>query len=131
MTFCPIKLALNSKIVFFPNYKHRYVSTGYPMVPLGILDTSAPVWNISVPRQIGTSIRQIGTCVFFFDFTYKTSNSLEPIPNFNHVCYGKDPVLLFVILMFWYLFSGFHFLWLLSYVFYQFVFLQVLFRYFW
>jgi hypothetical protein len=42
-------------------------------------------------RQIGTSKRQIGTCVFFFDFTYKTSNSLEPIPNFNHVCSGKDP----------------------------------------
>ena len=59
-----------------------------------ILDTSssAPVWDISVPRQIGTrKIRQIGTCVFFFYFTYKTSNSLEPIPNFNHVCSGKDP----------------------------------------
>ena len=22
---------------------------------------------------------------------HKTSNSLEPIPNFNHVCSGKDP----------------------------------------
>jgi hypothetical protein len=44
-----------------------------------MLDTSAPVWDISAPRQFGT-------CVFFFDFAYKTSNSLEPIPNFNHVC---------------------------------------------
>jgi hypothetical protein len=42
-------------------------------------------------RQIGTSKRQIGTCVFFFDLTYKTYNSIEPIPNFNHVCSGKDP----------------------------------------
>ena len=27
------------------------------------------------PRQFGTSKRQIGTCVFFFDFTYKTHES--------------------------------------------------------
>ena len=45
----------------------------------------------SAPGQFGTPIRQIDTCVFFLDFTYKTSNSLEPIPNFNHVCSGKDP----------------------------------------
>jgi hypothetical protein len=32
-------------------------------------------------RQIGTLKRQIGTCVFFFDFTYQASNS-----KFNHVC---------------------------------------------
>jgi hypothetical protein len=30
--------------------------------------------------------RQIGTCVFFFDFTYQASNS-----KFNHVCSEKDP----------------------------------------
>jgi hypothetical protein len=36
----------------------------------GMLDTSAPVWDISAPGQFGT-------CVFFFDFTYKTSNSLD------------------------------------------------------
>ena len=37
---------------------------------MGMLDTShrdksAPVWGISVPRQFGTPIRQIDTCVFF------------------------------------------------------------------
>jgi hypothetical protein len=32
-----------------------------------MLDTSAPVWGISESGQFGT-------CVFFFDFTYKTSN---------------------------------------------------------
>ena len=69
---------------------------------VGILDTSAP-------GQIGTCVRHFGTMTnrhpdnsapqldksvlvcFFFDFTYKTSNSLEPIPNFNYVCSGKDP----------------------------------------
>ena len=60
-------------------------------------DTLASVWDISAPRQFGTrTIRhlcetfrhqdssapgQFGTCVFLFDFTYKTSNSLESIPN--------------------------------------------------
>ena len=54
-------------------------------------DTSVPIQIGNRIRQISTLKRQIGTCVFFFDFTYKTSNSLEPIPNFNHVCSGKDP----------------------------------------
>ena len=49
-------------------------------------DNSAPQLDKSAPQK-----NQIGTCVFFFDYTYKTSNSLEPIPNFNHVCSGKDP----------------------------------------
>ena len=54
-------------------------------------DKSAPGQFGTSIRQIGTSKRQIGTCVFFFDFMYKTSSSLEPIPNFNHVRSGKDP----------------------------------------
>ena len=63
---------------------------------LRMLDTSASVRDISAPRQFGTCARHFGTrtirhLCFFFDFTYKTSNSLEPIPNFNHVCSGKDP----------------------------------------
>ena len=29
------------------------------------------------PRQFGTRTGQFGTCAFFFDFTYKTSNSLD------------------------------------------------------
>jgi hypothetical protein len=32
-------------------------------------------------HQDSSAPGQFGTCVFFFDFTYKTSNSLEPIPN--------------------------------------------------
>jgi hypothetical protein len=44
-------------------------------------------------RHPDNSAPQLGksALVFFFYFTYKTSNSLEPIPNFNHVCSGKDP----------------------------------------
>jgi hypothetical protein len=44
----------------------------------------------SAPGQSGTSIRQIGTC-FFLLFYVQNFNSLEPIPNCNHVCSGKDP----------------------------------------
>ena len=42
-----------------------------------ILDTSAPVWDISVPRQIGTRTIQ----------HLKKTNR----PFFNHVCSRKDP----------------------------------------
>ena len=57
-------------------------------------------------RHFGTCARHFGTrtirhfCVFFFDFTYKTSNSLEQIPNFNHVCSGeKIPIMPILILI--------------------------------
>jgi hypothetical protein len=50
------------------------------------------VYSLTVLSALGRKHSSVMVaCVFFFDFTYKTSNSLEPIPNFNHVCSGKDP----------------------------------------
>jgi hypothetical protein len=59
-------------------------------------DNSAPQLDKSAPQKdksalVFFSLILSTKLVFFFDFTYKTSNSLEPIPNFNHVCSRKDP----------------------------------------
>ena len=84
--------SLNNNFLSIPNSFHIPLKRGHPSYKPAtfslqkewyykrgttrrMLDTSAPVWYMSVPRQIGTLKRQIDTCVFFFDFTYKASNS--------------------------------------------------------
>jgi hypothetical protein len=66
--------------------KHDKMDEAEKLLSISQCQTTV-VYSVTVLiRQIGTLKRQIGTCVFFFDFTYKASNS-----KFNHVCSGKDP----------------------------------------
>ena len=102
LSFCLFSFLLDIVLSVF-----RIMASDHPFGIFKLFCTKVTFcWN---SRHFGTCVRHFGTMTnrhpdnsapqldksvlvfFFFDFTYKTSNSLEPIPNFNYVCSGKDP----------------------------------------
>ena len=86
-------IVLITCVIFYADYTLKWNARHFGTGTIRNQDTSAPVRDISAPGQFDTrTIRhlceifrhqdssapgQFDTCVFFFDFTYKTSNSLD------------------------------------------------------